>query len=216
MKRLLIVVLLLLSAPLHCAVNYGPFIQISPTGGNGVPPLLAVAANGNAFAAWINFPNTIQAAFFNATTGVWTSFNVAIGSAPQIGIDQLGNAFLVWVSTANGPATQILATRFNAATMTFSAITQLSTVGTYNSTPQIAVSGNGVALAIWFQNAPQAIVSRNFNPATGLWSPSLSNVPVLPASFALDNFNHGFLIIDSFSGPIQGAIQVSRITITPP
>jgi len=213
MKRFLVCLLIILSPSVLLGLTFGTFTQISATGGNGVPPLLVVSSNGNAFAAWINSANSsLQVAYFNnAPGGGWRTATVATNaSAPQIGIDGSGNAFVVWVT--QGAPTQIIASRFTAASPTTSTLTQqLSASGTYNSSPQIAVGSSGVVVVSWIQT-PFTFLSKSFNPTTGVWNTSTVTLPVLPASLALDGSGNGFAIINSFSGPVQGAIQVSRIT----
>jgi hypothetical protein len=221
MQRFLLI--LILTAPSSIfALTFGPFTSISPTGGNGNPPLIAVAGNGNAIAVWVNFPNTIQAAFFNGTTFL-PAFVVDTGSAPQIGIDQGGNAFIIYV-TLLAP-TQILVKRFTSSNLTLAAAVQLSTPGTSNSSPQIAVSQNGNALAVWLQNAPAAVLSKAFSPSVTpgppffQWSASPTQIPFLPAGLGLDATAMGFAIINNLSGippgTPQGTIQVSRIAASP-
>jgi hypothetical protein len=217
MKRFLIAWMLVGAPSLLFGLSTGPFIQISLTGGNGATPLLAVAANGNAFAAWLNFPNNIQTAFFNASinspTGAWTSLGtLAVGNVPQIGVDQNGNAFIVWVSTSAGTGgTQILVSRFTVATMTFATPVQLSTSGTINFAPQLSVNAIGVAVVIWQQNAPFQVVGASFTPMTGIWSAPVTVFSnTYPATFALDSFNRGIALFNSQS-PTPTAIQAARI-----
>ena len=211
MKRFLFVIFFFAFQPLLFGLSFGPFISISQGGTNSAPQV-AVAANGNAFAVWSNFPNLIQTAFFNAAinppTGAWSApVNLATGIVPQIGIDQNGNAFVAWVSTVSTTANQILVTRFNATSMAFAPFVQLSTSGT-NFNPQIAVNGVGVAVVIW-QNIPAGVLSASFVPMTGTWtSPIQLSTTTPPANFALDNFNRGIAI---FSTQPQGVVQATRI-----
>jgi hypothetical protein len=212
MKKAIAFFLILLAPSISFGLTFGPFTQISPTGGNGVPPLLAVSSNGNAFAAWIDYPNILQIAYFNnAPGGGWIAATLAIGaSAPQIGIDGSGNAFVVWVSQSQGiNNTQIIVSRFTVASPTVPVLTaQLSATGTLNSSPVLAVSSSGIAVVAWLQSQPFAFLSKSFNPVANAWGALATVLPVLPASMSLDNFGNGFAIINSQP---QGIIQVSRI-----
>lgn len=212
MYRFLFIVLSMLQSALIFGLpTSGPFIQLSPTTGNGVPEL-AVAINGNAFAAWVDFPNTIQTSFFNASInppiGQWFFLgNLSLGgTAPQIDIDQNGNAYVIWVTTPPS-GSNIFVSRFSVATMSFSIPMQLSTPGTINFAPQISVNDLGFALAIWMQNAPFQILSSSFTPPPGAgWSvptPILNNT--YPSRFQIDNVNHGIAIFQTFQGVIQAA-----------
>ena len=203
--------LLLFSLPsLLFGLTTGPFITISNTGGNSTPQI-AVSSGGNASAIWLNFPNTIQFAYFNAATGLWTPpLNLAVGSNAQIGIDGVGNTIVVWVSQ-----NQIFASRFNVPTLTFSPPVQLSSLGGSNNSPKLAVNDVGTAVVVWLQNN-FTVLSASLNPATLLWTTipiSFAPTTILgsstyPAAFGLDNSNKGLAIFQTVP---QNIIQVTRI-----
>jgi hypothetical protein len=198
-----------LFAPLQSslfALSSGGFTTLSLTGGNSAPQV-AVALNGAAFAAWVNFASGgIQTAFFNGSG--WTLLGtLAFGTVPRVGIDQNGNAIIVWVSSGSATAApnQILAARFAASSMTFSTPVILSGGGTVNSFPLLAVSSSGVALAIWSQNTPFVpVVAASFNGSN--WSVPVPNfLPTLPSSFGLNSVGHGVAVWQDFTGTIQSA-----------
>lgn len=186
------------------------FATISLAGGTNSAPQLGVAGNGNAIAVWQTFPNFIQTAWFNHTTQIWTFFGtLAQGNAPVIAVDGLGNAFILFVNLSN----QIIAARFDAVNQSYS-FTQLSSSGTINTSPRIAVNTSGShGVAIWIQNTPFQILSSAFDTATLSWSvPTIFAGNVFPATFGIDNFNTGVALINAFP---SAQIQAANMAIVP-
>ncbi|MCC5832626.1 MAG: hypothetical protein JJU12_06245 [Chlamydiales bacterium] len=79
--------------------------QISTPGINSAPQI-AVNSQGNALVVWIqNFPSTIQAATFNASTSSWSGpFTLIIGSAssPQVSLDDSNRGIVMWFGPTFG------------------------------------------------------------------------------------------------------------------
>ncbi len=164
------------------AVTSPTFLQTLTNPGSNGNLQLAVSSNGvSAIAAWTSFPNQveIQAAFFNGT--VWLtnlpqplaipniSPTIALGSSPKVGIDQYGIATIVWVT----PNNQIRVARYFQNTLidTNQSI-QLTTTGTINSAPTMAVSQDGTVLVVWIQNTPFQVLCSSLIPSAlgATWS----------------------------------------------
>lgn len=184
--------------------NYGPQVDINPTG-SGV-------------AVWTQgfFPYSIQAAYLNGTTKIWTApVTLASGSTPQVEIDYNGNAIAVWV---NSTTNQIMASRYTASNSVWSTPVAISTQEinpitqqNVNGSPQISLNGSGNGAAVWVQNVPFAVYMASFNGSTLTWS-----APILIASnsslprVALDDLNQGIVTWQNFS---TGAIQAANFVV---
>ncbi len=189
MKTLLLALALITFSSLYAEVVSPTYLQNLTLAGPNGNIQLAVSANGQAVAVWTNWPNQgaeLQAAFFNGiswiylnnNTGATISFNVsnffprfvngsgtfAIGSAPRVGIDNDGNATIVWVA----PNSQIVAARYNKNLL--SSVTQLTASGTSNISPTLAVNPEGLAVVVWIRAASYQVQARSFNPTLGVWS----------------------------------------------
>jgi hypothetical protein len=198
--------------------------QLSFQGLNAAPQL-AVSTNGQAVAIWLTgkLQNQIVGMFFNGVNWTFllntdevTPFNVgaitpgatnstspapfATGSAPRLAIDSMGNFIVIWVT----PTNQIQAAYFNASgtpNASLKSITQLTTSGTSNIMPSIAINTQGFAMAVWTQNLSFQVLASTFRPdaslaAGGTWSTPFSFLPqpfgnqpngVNPANFGIGN-----------------------------
>ena len=193
-----------------CFNGMPTFLQNLTFGGPNANPQVAVSANGQAMAVWTNFPNQIeiQASFFNGTS--WIPLNhgnvnlgtaltnlgfispivrtgpnnstgtIAFGSAPKVGIDQNGNATIVWVS----PNSQIMAARYSGQNL--SSVFQLTATGTSNISPTLAVNQQGSAVVVWIQAASYQVLARSFNSAPGgTWGLPFTFMPILPNNLGI-------------------------------
>ena len=77
--------------------------------------------------------------------------NAGDATDPQIAIDANGNALAVW-SQSDGTRTNIMANRYSAASGTWGAAALIETDNGNADSPQIAIDGNGNALAVWPQH----------------------------------------------------------------
>lgn len=150
---------------------------------------IAFSANGDAIAVWQDLVSGVIA------TNIWanrytpaTGWGVPgiIDAGPydardaQIGMDASGNAIAVWAQSdgvydysSGSPVAvryDIWSNRFVAGS-SWSGATLLETLDGDASTPQIAVSANGQAIASWSQrnagNSGADTITRSFHPASG-------------------------------------------------
>jgi hypothetical protein len=235
-KILLLALILVLCAPLY-SLTSPTFLQTLSLPGSNANPQVAVAANGTAMAVWSTSPSQleIQAAFFNGTAWVFLNHatvpttitnnipgffstvsstgSIAFGSTPKVGIDNNGNATLVYVSSNN----QIVAARYNQQNL--SNVTQLTTTGTTNSSPTLGVNQQGIAVVVWIQAAPYQVFARSFNAAPGgSWGPTVIFMPIpatntagippnpngtYPGSFGLGDTQGTSVWLDAPTGTIR-------------
>jgi len=80
-------------------------VQLSNMGVNSAPQI-AVNSQGNALAVWIqNYPASLQAATYNASTGTWTGpFTLINGSltSPQVTLDDSNRGVVQWFGSTFG------------------------------------------------------------------------------------------------------------------
>lgn len=231
MNRLFLLLALVAWLPLQ-AINFNISsngttlpVPLSLPSSNAIPQI-AVSPNGQAMAIWVNWPNQteLQGQFFDGTnwvpltgtgilnqvttSGFLTQSTFAFGSAPKLVIDQFGNATVAYVTSNQ----QIFAAHFIQNSLPAANVVQLSTPGTVNISPSIAVNLNGFALAVWIQNAPYQVLSRVYLPATNIWNVAEIFLPfpprttgTYPASFGLGNNNIGTAVwLEATTGLIFG------------
>lgn len=222
MKRLMLLVLFLSVCPAAygLSITSGVIpITISPFGQFAINPQIKMSADGKATAIWLVNSTTIQAAYYNGTAWGPVTTIAEGGSFPQLAVDGVGNAYVVWVgvSTANTP-NQIFVSRFNAATPAAEwSRTLLSTNAGFNSAPQISVNAMGNAVAVWARAQPQQIYASSYSVTAGTWLAT----PVLIATGT-----NGFpqVSIDNVAPPLTRGIvewvsvnaQVQVVTIAVP
>ncbi len=121
-------------------------------------PQIALAANGNALAVWLQFDgtrNNIWANRYTPGSGWGTPELIETDDAsnaytPQIAIDASGNAMAVW-RQSDGSRYNIWANRYTPGSGWGAAGTIESGTGDAYD-PQIALDTNGNALAVWLQS----------------------------------------------------------------
>ena len=105
---------------------------------------------------------------YRAAGGFWAS-SVALpgsgsGSEPRVGIDDAGNAVVVWSSAGT------VQSAYRPATGGWTGPTQVSPAGEVTVEPQVAMSPTGVAQAIWrheLQDNPRIRRERGVGPPAG-------------------------------------------------
>jgi len=93
--------------------------------------------------------------------------------APQVGVDQNGNAVFVWArfdgTDAGGQCCHRIEARTRTATGTLSPVQTLSAAGKNASQPQVAVAPNGTAVITWvLDNGTNDIVQARRRTAAGV------------------------------------------------
>ena len=155
-------------------------VPLSPTGGDGEITRLALNADGDAVAGWRWSPDDAesdtlaQVAYRPAGDG-WEAEHDLSGAgacpvAPEVALDSSGNAVAVWEEN-NCSGTYAARTAFRPAAGPWGASEDLSDPATANAfAPQVAMDGDGNAVAVWEgeqSGDPLQVAER---PATGTWS----------------------------------------------
>ncbi len=116
-------------------------------------PQISMDGSGNAIAVWRQVRN-IYANHYDPVTGWGTAtpieYNTEDAKAPQIALDSNGNAIAMW-SQDDGTEYNIYANRYDAVTGSWDAPTLIETNIGDAMSPQIAIDGNGNAIAVWCQ-----------------------------------------------------------------
>ncbi|WP_054030966.1 hypothetical protein [Desulfatitalea tepidiphila] len=124
---------------------------------NAAFPQVAVDADGGAIAVWEQYDGTrfsIWANRFDGSAwegaGLIETDNAGDASKPQVAMNESGQAMAVW-KQSDGTRNNIWASRFNGSTWDTAAMIEDENLGSVNS-PQIAMSADGRAIAVWDQN----------------------------------------------------------------
>jgi len=125
---------------------------------SAVYPHVAMTASGDAIAIWVQSDGTRSNAagrYYDAGTATWqavTSLENGSGNveSPRVAIDTDGNAIAVWYQS-DGSALDVMSNRYvpGSGWGTAAAISTLNQNGYY---PQITMTPDGDALAVWFQD----------------------------------------------------------------
>jgi len=143
---------------------------------------LAISQNNNAMAVWHRFDGEyqwIQASRFDSTTGMWDPIEdvATISPAnrnseyPSLAMDSDGNAFAVW-RWYDGTNWLIRASRYDVFTKSWQKpinVSFISPRGFDCDVPQVAMSDNGTALAVWTRYSDPWLITVNIY-SNGSWS----------------------------------------------
>lgn len=133
------------------------------TTGQQYKPSVAVDANNNAYAAWVDWRNGRADIYFSkraASTGVWSA-NVRINTAtsfnsqdqPTIAVSPNGDAIALWTRTANNKL-NVWSSRLPAGGTTWGPeIRVTSNQTTQKQGPKVAFGPTGIAYAVWMDPA---------------------------------------------------------------
>ena len=143
--------------------------------GSASSPQIAIDANGNALAVWMQSDGTrdnIWSNRYSAGTGWGTAALIETDNAgaynPQIAIDANGNALAVW-KQSDGTRDNIWSNRYTAGTGWGTAVLiETDNAGTA-AFPKIAMDANGNALVVWrqFDGTRDNIWSNRYTDGTG-------------------------------------------------
>jgi hypothetical protein len=157
-------------------------VTLSPPKKAARSPQIALDPQGGATAVWEEEYSGAIESSTRSSGGIWSppvtlSANGVRGDWPQVAVDSQGNATAVWASRAsNGRRIRIQSRRIQTATRpaggTWSAPVSISKAGhRHVQDPQIAVSPQGEATAIWQRsNGSYLVVQGATRPAGGSWS----------------------------------------------
>lgn len=157
-------------------------VNLSPEKKAARSPQVALDPQGGATAVWEEeFSGAIESST-RSSGGSWSapvalSANGVLGAWPQVAVDSQGNATAVWAGRgSNGHRIRLQSRRIQTATRpaggTWSAPVSISKAGhRHVQDPQIAVSPQGEATAIWQRsNGSYLVVQGATRPAGGGWS----------------------------------------------
>lgn len=145
-------------------------------------PQIALDPQGGATAVWEEEYSGAIESSTRSSGGIWSapvtlSANEVMGDWPQVAVDSQGNATAVWAGRAsNGRRIRIQSRRIQTATRpaggTWSAPVSISKAGhRLVQDPQIAVSPQGEATAIWQRsNGSYLVVQGATHPVGRAWS----------------------------------------------
>lgn len=137
--------------------TWGVAALLESDNNDAVYPHLAMTAGGNAMAIWVQSDGARSNAagrYYDAGTGTWqAAASLENGSgdvmSPRVAIDTDGNALAVWYQS-DGSVLDVMSNQYvpGSGWGTAAAISTLNQNGYY---PQIAMTPDGDALAVWFQ-----------------------------------------------------------------
>lgn len=170
------------SATRSAAGSWSAPVTLSAPGKAARSPQIALDPQGGATAVWEQvFSGAIESST-RSSAGSWSapvtlSANGVLGDSPQVAVDSQGNATAVWAGRmSDGRRIQIQSRRIQTATRpaggTWSVPVSISAAGhRHVQDPQIAVSPQGEAAAIWQRsNGSHLVVQGATRPAVGSWS----------------------------------------------
>jgi hypothetical protein len=155
--------------------GWGTATVIESGTGSAGSPKIAIDADGNAIAVWAQYDGAHNSIYANRYTpgGGWgTETVIESGTdnagSPQIAIDGDGNAIAVWHQN-DGANLSIYANRYTAGGGWGTTATVIeSGTGTAVS-PQIAIDGDGNAIAVWqqYDGSHWNIYANRYTPSGG-------------------------------------------------
>jgi Mg-chelatase subunit ChlD len=176
---------------------WSPSVRVNDDSGstNQSAPDVALAPDDTAHAVWrdarIDSTQDVFYARLAATSGTWSTnqrvndVTTGVQGDARIAVDANGNAYAVWLDTRNG-RNDIYSSKRPAATGVWSANMRVNTVTTFleQSTPAVAVSSTGDALAVWYRktgNNKYHIYSARLPAGASAWSPEIKVTSDQPA-----------------------------------
>jgi hypothetical protein len=149
--------------------------------GNARGATVVVSANGDALAVWYQHDGTRENVWSNAyslSSNSWgtptlvETNNVGDARYPGVAISDNGDALAVW-SQSDGVRNNLWSNRYTAATGTWGTAALIETDnGDIISSAQIAMNGNGDALAVWYQSdgTRDNIWANRYTATSRTWS----------------------------------------------
>ena len=151
--------------------------------GNAFPPKIAIDGNGNAIVVWQLFVDgatwNIYANRYSSLSKTWSGpflleNNPGTAEVPDIGMDENGNAIVVWQHTMPGDTRfHIWANRYSSATQAWSGAIQLENnqAGAAQNA-HVAMDKYGNATTVWMQSdgTRDNIWANRFSVTTNTWS----------------------------------------------
>ncbi|HEY3421443.1 MAG TPA: hypothetical protein VGK23_12905 [Methanomassiliicoccales archaeon] len=143
-------------ARMYVAGVWGPVVLLEYGTGNAWSPQVAMDREGNAVVVWQQFDDSshlnLYARYFSSGTwGEVTLLEYGTGNAwsPQVAMDDNGNAMVVWSQYDCSSHLSIYARYFSSGAWGAVALLEYGTGNAWS--PQVAMDGNGNAMAVWSQ-----------------------------------------------------------------
>lgn len=142
-------------------------------------PRVGFCPDGSAIATWIeqsDGDDHVVVSHFDPTAGRWENERVLggdayiAGTSPELVVDSEGNAIVIWEGWGNNDY-DILAARFDSSSGTWSESAAIETGAGGANSPQMAVDGEGNAIAVWkqYDGTTRSIFANRYNRAAGQW-----------------------------------------------
>ncbi len=139
-------------------IGWGTETPLENNTGNAFYPQIAIDGFGNAMVVWLqpsNAVDSIWANYYDIDTGTWGTATVietadGVAYAPKIAIDDGGDAIAVWVQN-NSTYDAVYAAYYTASGPTWGSAAEIGSDATASTEPDIAVDGDGNAIAVWSQ-----------------------------------------------------------------
>lgn len=186
-----------------------------PTATADFEPHVAINDNGDGIAVWNAYQDNnttlIQAAHFNGATKTWQGFptNLTFSNESfdsRVGIDNNGNVIAIWTHSpfGTGGSTYIESSTYDPVTDTWSNPVIISGNPDHATLPDLSVTSNGDAMAVWIDNTGnnQHILRANkYSRSTKTWKTieydiDLINSNLTPVKVAMSNIGTA-IIVDS-------------------
>ena len=181
-------------------------------------------AAGKTFAVWKSMSSVIQALKYDELANVWKNDAASLSSSdcsePQVAINNNGDAIAVWKRDDGGGSSTIQANRYDASSGSWqspSAVTNLSLSGQNASLPQIVMSDEGGAIAVWqIGNPGEIVIQANRYNGSNWQDPSdVTNLSALDEEsrkpqIAMNDDSDAIVVWRSFDGGDDYAIQACK------
>ena len=161
--------------PLANGATYAVTVDTQPSN----PAQVCTVANGSGSISGGNVANVNVSCVTAVVNRKWQTpapletGDAGIVETPAIAMNDSGNAALVW-RRASSNASEVWSSQYSAGTKSWSTPAAIAlNTGTSNigtaAVPQIAINGNGNAVAVWqqYQNAVWGVWANQFSPGTG-------------------------------------------------
>lgn len=133
-------------------------VSAGPTSTNTTDYRLAVVGNGDAIAVWAQNDGVAESIYANRFSLDGNSWGTPLtiessnlgAREPDVAVDAAGNAYAVWLQN-DGVNDSVFVSRYSVSANTWSVPELLETSGDAVATPRVAVSSQGVGVAVWSQ-----------------------------------------------------------------
>lgn len=151
----------------YSAGVWGKAMAIESGTGEASSPHVAMDENGNAIVIWQQNDGRFDSIYANRyTDGAWGTAipienSAGEATSPEIGMSSNGNAAAVWLQNVSGSNFSVYAAVFSGSSWGGAKVLENGTSEAID--PQVAIDGNGNAIAVWLQNAGTDPILGNVN-----------------------------------------------------